>query len=167
MEKSSALTGDEEQGKENVSGWEISESKAPRDEEQQQEKEVVVAMDFPEGGWRAYGAVTGAVLVLLSTFGFVVSFTPSASFFLARLLTLYATTVFPTRSECSKLNTSLCQTCRPTLLQPFRGSAAAISASPSGRRCSAACCSIVASKYKSLRHHYDHLLSYTRHDSSF
>jgi len=74
LEKGPPVNGEEEKGEEKEVGWEISESKAPRDEEkQEEEKEVVVVLDFPEGGWRAYGAVAGAVLVLLSTFGFVMS----------------------------------------------------------------------------------------------
>lgn len=73
MEKGPIAVGEEEQSKQTAKelGWEVSESKVPRDEEKQQEKEVATVIDFPEGGWRAYGAVAGAVLVLLSTFGFV------------------------------------------------------------------------------------------------
>lgn len=76
FKKGVAAVGDEEKGKgTKETGWEITESKVPRDEEKQQPEEevVAVAIDFPEGGWRAYGAVIGAVLVLLSTFGFVLA----------------------------------------------------------------------------------------------
>lgn len=57
---------DEEMGK---NEWEVTEEKARDSEEQGGTAEVVVVDVFPEGGWRACGAVTGAVLVLLSTFG--------------------------------------------------------------------------------------------------
>ena len=70
-------------------GWEIIETKLPLDaplpphcDEEKlapaSVQEEGAAQDvYPEGGWRAYGAVLGAVLVLLSTFGSVLVSTSS------------------------------------------------------------------------------------------
>lgn len=62
-----------ELGKE-TEGWEIQEGKVSElegglGEKLSQQDEQAVVDVFPEGGCRAYGAVAGAVLVLLSTFG--------------------------------------------------------------------------------------------------